>query len=71
MSFFNLVKQAKDNQCAKCHKVFEVWSQYHAHIGTKVCERIKIKPLNTSGRSKAQIVAAWEAQQKPGVLIHG
>lgn len=71
MSLFNLVKQNQDNKCAKCHKVFEFWSQYHAHIGTRVCERVVLKPVNTSGRTKTQIVADWEAKQQPGVIIHG
>lgn len=71
MSMFTPVKQTRDNLCVKCEKVFPTWSQYHAHVTNAVCSRVKLVPVNTSGRSKAQIVRDWEARQKPGVIIHG
>jgi hypothetical protein len=54
------------NICAKCKRRFLVWSEYHQHVTEVNC--IKLLPINTSGRTKAQIVAAWEEQHK-GALI--
>lgn len=55
------------NLCVKCRVAFQSWGDYHAHVTSNAC-RPKIMPLNTSGRTKAQIVQAWEDANK-GALI--
>lgn len=77
MSLFNYSRKVDtketENVCAKCKKVFPIWSQYHAHITYNVCQRalVKIVPERITDRTKTQIVSDWEARQKPGVLIYG
>lgn len=47
------------NTCAKCEMKFRHWADYNAHLISRVC-MAKIVPMNTSGRSKSEIVMAWE-----------
>ena len=63
-----LEKPRIHNFCAKCETRFIQWSEYHVHVTMKKCVRV-IKPINVSGRSKAQIVIDWESKQKGGVII--
>lgn len=63
-----LMQQRVENFCAKCETKFPQWSLYHAHVVLAKCQR-QIKPFNTSGRSKTQIVSDWESQQKEGAII--
>jgi len=63
-----LTKQQIDNLCVRCDVRFERWSEYHVHTLAKTCQA-KIKPMNTSGRSKTQIVHDWESNQKEGAII--
>jgi len=51
------------NLCVRCETRFHDWAVYHRHVVANDC-KLKIVPLNTSGRSKAQIVADWESKQK-------
>ena len=44
-----------ENTCSRCGQDFHVWSEYHMHITPMRCARV-IRPINTSGRSKAQII---------------
>lgn len=63
-----LMKKTVDNLCVRCETRFKTWSEYHAHMTGPKCT-LKIVPLKTSNRSKAEIVAAWETMQKDGVII--
>lgn len=56
------------NYCVRCEMKFTRWAEYHAHVVGVPCARI-IRPVNTTGRTKDQITAAWEAMQKTGALI--
>lgn len=56
------------NLCVRCETKFARWNEYHAHVTGIPCSKV-IRPLNTSGRTKEQIVTAWETAQKVGVLI--
>lgn len=47
------------NTCARCEMSFNTWNEYNTHVVTQTCFK-KIVPLNTSGRTKVQIVDAWE-----------
>lgn len=77
MSLFNYSRKVdtreEANVCARCKKVFSIWSQYHTHTTYNVCQRAqtKIVPERTTTRTKAQIVSDWEARQKPEVIICG
>jgi hypothetical protein len=48
------------NRCPMCEQTFKEWSDYHVHMtqyhGRMISSAITTVPLNTSGRSKAQIV---------------
>ncbi len=68
MYSIELMKQRKENVCARCEKHFPQWSEYHKHAMTVKCIKI-IRPINTSGRTKIQIISGWEAQQKEGTII--
>jgi len=57
-----------DNTCSRCEQHFPNWGSYHTHATMALCAR-KLKPLNTSGRSKAQIVANFEQTKLKGALI--
>ena len=57
------------NVCAKCEMSFKVWSEYYHHINTMKCVKI-IKPINTTGRKKEEIVMnAERTWLKPFLLI--
>ena len=53
------MNQTIANLCTRCETKFIQWSQYHQHITNNTCAK-KIKPLNTSGRTKAEIVGNVE-----------
>lgn len=71
----------KDNTCAKCEKTFEKWSDYHKHVTTVNCTMTRQLPPVSSKRNLAgvknplsdarrvEVIAQWEAKQKPGVII--
>jgi len=63
-----LTKQQTENLCVRCETKFDRWSTYHQHVLSNDC-KLAIKPLNTSGRSKEEIVKSWESQQKQGAII--
>lgn len=48
-----------ENTCPRCESKFSQWSSYHKHVISLDCAKV-IRPINTSGRSKAQIVEAVE-----------
>ncbi len=54
-----VAKSHLENFCARCEKRFDSWVEYHAHVTVIRCAK-KIVPLNTSGRTKMEIVRAWE-----------
>ncbi len=62
-----LTKQQIDNLCARCEVRFDQWSMYHRHVIANTCRK-QIKPFNTSGRTKHQIVTEWELQNKGAIL---
>ena len=43
------------NFCARCETTFSKWELYAYHMQSKECVKV-IKSVNTSGRTKAQIV---------------
>ena len=49
------------NRCAKCETTFDKWSDYYAHTIGVNCTK-NLKPVNTSGRTKEQIVKDFEAR---------
>ena len=55
------------NLCVRCEMRFAKWSEYHSHVTGTPC-RIQVKPVNTSGRSRAQIIQNWEMHNQ-GALI--
>jgi len=61
-------RQKMVNQCAKCEARFSQWSAYHTHVMLASCAK-KIVPLNTSGRTKMQIVMEAESSWLKGSLI--
>ena len=55
------------NLCVRCESRFRKWADYHQHISANTCSAI-IRPINTSGRTKTQIVTSWENLNK-GIFI--
>ncbi len=64
----DIAKKQTDNLCVRCETHFKHWSEYHAHMIGPKC-KLKIIPLNTSGRNKAEIVKAWESNQNKEAII--
>ena len=62
-----LEKPRIENLCVRCETRFVQWSAYHAHVTAGKCGKI-IKPVNTSGRSRAQIVQEWELKNKGAII---
>lgn len=68
MYYSQILDKARiENVCAKCETRFPTWSVYHSHAVGGGCVK-KIKPINTSGRSKAQIVIDWELKHKGAII---
>ena len=55
------------NHCVRCDSKFDRWADYHAHVTGIPCAKV-IRPINTSGRSKTEIVKEWEIKNQ-GALI--
>ena len=55
------------NLCVKCETKFDQWAFYHKHVVANQCHRT-IRPTNTSGRAKIEIVKEWEHYNQ-GALI--
>ena len=62
-----VAKQVIDNLCIKCEAQFDRWVDYHAHVTTANCVR-HIKPIRTTSRNKAQIVADWESNNERNII---
>ncbi len=62
-----LSKTRIDNVCAKCEAKFSSWGEYYKHVTLVKCAK-QIKPINTSGRTKNQIVQAWELKNKENII---
>ena len=59
--------QTVANFCVRCETRFTQWTTYHAHVVGIPCARV-IRPVNTSGRSKGQIVDAWELKNQGAII---
>lgn len=57
------------NRCAKCETTFSKWSDYYAHTTGVNCVKV-IKPINTSGRTKEQIVRDFEKQHEQHISTY-
>jgi hypothetical protein len=56
------------NICARCETRFDMWSAYYIHHTKKSCIKV-IRPVNTSGRSKEEIVKDVETTWLKEVLL--
>ena len=69
MTYSQLIEKVVhiDNTCARCESKFKNWTEYHIHATTINCIK-RIRPINITGRSKAQIVADFELKHKGAIL---